>query len=735
MIKSINSRKLNNDGFSLIELSIALIIVGILIAGAALPYKVWMEEKQREETQDHIEAMANAVQWFVAINGRYPCPAPLGLSRSDPDYGRESDCTDASQSVGSCASGLCIAESNREIGEDASGNLILDFNGDGSIDALNDSPRNPRIRIGAVPFRDLGLHEELTVDGYNNRIVYAVTEFQARNDSPGIAVQADAGGIGIVDNDGDSAMSVPDSADFIVLSHGKDGAGAYSFAGGSAFNCPNSSTLDGENCDGDAIFRSGEYSTATGSNRNDDVVMYEIPANAPRWVVSEDNVNDIYAMRPPGSNQARVASDYRFDWFERFFRTDPSLFTPEQATQFASDSALWVGGNALVEGEIQTNRICDENVENCFSPSMIGGSDPDNGRGMACPDGEFMAGIKDGQPVCRRRIVLQCQDDKTLRGFDTDGEPICGYLPCPSEETEICDTGVTLPDIRHDENHTPDLMPDHNIRRTYACDNGEWEISSTSPGCSCLATTKSICGDSVSLPYTLHGESVTRTGGIYDCTTTVFRCNNGTWQTDSSDGYCSCPTTTRSQSCPSRCGYSGGDWATQERNLDCPNCGTPGPWRTTSTCPATDACPPPPPPPSSSGSSSSSSSGSSSSTSSSSSSTSSTSSSSSGSSGSSSSSSTSSGSSSSSSSGSSSSSSSSSSGSSSSSSSSSGGSSSSSSSSGSSNSSSSSSSSSSSGSSSSSSSGGSSSSGSSSGLGGPGDPPSSNGGPPGGGFP
>lgn len=493
-------------GFSILEISIAMIIVGVIVAGALQPYNLWQKRTRKDKTDHNVEMMTFAVQGFFATHGRYPCPARIDVPRTDPAYGKETDCTDTSAAPGSCGDGICIAKSQR--------NVKADFDGDGTVDA----PQNPRIRIGTMPFRDIGFEELLSLDGYDNRILYAVTEFQASVN--GIVTDPHTGGIGIIDSHGHSILDPADSGNFITLSHGEDGGGANNFSGISQGPCP--ATLDHENCDNDSVFRSGDYADTNDSLRHDDIVRHETPENFPRWVYSamgEGNIHQLF-------NDGNVGGDYRYNWYLTNY---PSYI--DNAVK------LWIGGDSLVEGDVQTAHVCDEGEDDCFPPSMIGGD------GVSCAAmGGLLRGFESADALCGGSWTVECPGLEVVNGMQ-DGLPTCGHIPCKS----------------------------------------------TSGG--------SICGTSIAVADGPHGAIQTISGGVSNCARAQFTCGDGLWDKTGYENtqWCSQPPATQTLSCPTYCGYGGGPH-TQERTVNSASCYI-GPWITTSTCPATAACPPPPPPP------------------------------------------------------------------------------------------------------------------------------------------
>ncbi len=62
------------SGFTLIELAIAIVIVGLLLAGLLGPLSARVEQQERAKTQALLEEIKEALLGYAAINGVLPCP-------------------------------------------------------------------------------------------------------------------------------------------------------------------------------------------------------------------------------------------------------------------------------------------------------------------------------------------------------------------------------------------------------------------------------------------------------------------------------------------------------------------------------------------------------------------------------------------------------------------------------------------------------------------------------------
>ena len=247
VIRWINKKRANSTGFSLVEFSIVILISGILLTSGIRAYKIYEEKKQVYKTREAMDTVLDALNRYMANYERYPCPASLTLGPSSGWFGQMTDCTDTSQPIGTCNSNYCV--SSRDV----------DHDGDPATPDLT-----LRVRIGAVPFRqlnegifdaglefdfylnpyDIGSHD--SIDAQRNRLLYAVTEIQATED-----YVAGQGAIEIRDEFG---RVLGENRDFILLSHGRDGVGAFSIEGVQSGGACVGPALQNENCDNDADF-------------------------------------------------------------------------------------------------------------------------------------------------------------------------------------------------------------------------------------------------------------------------------------------------------------------------------------------------------------------------------------------------------------------------------------------------------------------------------------------------
>lgn len=73
-------------GFTLVEISIVLLIIGILIGGFAMPIGQQVENKKRSDARNQIAEVKESLIGFAIAHGRLPCPAGPGNPKGEEAY-------------------------------------------------------------------------------------------------------------------------------------------------------------------------------------------------------------------------------------------------------------------------------------------------------------------------------------------------------------------------------------------------------------------------------------------------------------------------------------------------------------------------------------------------------------------------------------------------------------------------------------------------------------------------
>lgn len=77
----------HNFGFSLLEITIVLLIIGLILGGLLNPLSVSIERKNRNDLKRELNIIKNSLLGYVVVHKRLPCP-----DTDDDDY-LENDCS------------------------------------------------------------------------------------------------------------------------------------------------------------------------------------------------------------------------------------------------------------------------------------------------------------------------------------------------------------------------------------------------------------------------------------------------------------------------------------------------------------------------------------------------------------------------------------------------------------------------------------------------------------------
>ena len=536
-----------NRGFTLIEMALVVLILGIMTTAFAQVYDLHRKNVAIENTADGIDITSKAIGDFRALHGRYPCPASLTLPPTNPNYGRE-DCVNFTTVPGDCDNGICVRQSTRTF-------AYINPN-----DPLDVGVKPARVLVGALPFRNLNLEERFAYDGHHNRLMYVATEHLTNADS----YQSNGGGIDVRGNAGTtSILPTPETAHFMVYSVGENEIGAFTRAGQQKQPCP-ASGLESFNCSltqSNASFRVTQKSYSNdANNRNDDVMSFFTPKDMTPWQLSghADHKTDAH-LRADGKNvgfginaEATPADEVQVNGILRL-QDDPDTTNS-------------------TEGKLQAEEICDINDSSkCFKSSIIAGEtqvqvingqEVNVGGGLFCPTGTFMKGIQDGKPVCEKEFELKCGDGKFMAGVDSKGKLICNEPPkngCPATTVSLCSQDVSLPAKPHQG--TAVAEAGHNKKQPYKCDEGTWKKHGNETGqCACTPDNTTYPEEKVDCAYwddQICGKGYTGKKIVqkhYVCPAG----QSGYWKWDELQRDCKCKNTQKPDetSCPSKNNYS-----------------------------------------------------------------------------------------------------------------------------------------------------------------------------------
>ncbi len=220
----------HHAGFTLIEMAVVLLIVGLLVAGLLGPLETQLEARDRRQTLADLQQIADALYGFALTHGRLPCPDADGDGRADPAF----DPADpASAQCAGAAGQLPWVELGTAIG-DAWGNRF---------DYAVSAPRYARPEVDGLCNGDDGgaatEHFDLCTTG--------LLTVLGRGDDPSTAAV-----------EGKFAYTSASEVPAVVVSHGRNGYGSTSVAG--ALRAPPTGGDELENANADATYVARGYS-------------------------------------------------------------------------------------------------------------------------------------------------------------------------------------------------------------------------------------------------------------------------------------------------------------------------------------------------------------------------------------------------------------------------------------------------------------------------------------------
>lgn len=217
--------RLTQTGFTLIEMSIVLVIIALLIGGALAPLSAQKEQEWRKENQQLLQEAKEALLGYAIVNGYLPCP-----------------------------------DTNNDGREDTAG-------GPGACGPTTANPAQfyPSGVQGRLPWVTLGLNAKFDPWGENHFVYYAVTGAFASNTLSITSASLPPGQLDIYDTAaGCNSLLSPVALDVSAV--------IWTSAKNLYFMAPTLSAEEIENTDFDNCFVSREYNTIAGQEFDDQVV-------------------------------------------------------------------------------------------------------------------------------------------------------------------------------------------------------------------------------------------------------------------------------------------------------------------------------------------------------------------------------------------------------------------------------------------------------------------------------
>ena len=242
-----SDKKNHKKAFSLIELSIVIVIVSILITGALSVSVNAINNSKTKVTKERLSEIYKALGNYVVVNKKLPCPAPVtDIKSTTSTYG-----TAASTSLCASTSGVSISGSSTNLAR------------------------------GMLPVKTLGLPYDMAEDGFGDKFEYIVDKNHTVA-STGAASDfgtATTANITIYEKPGSAtAQTIETAAAFAIVGFGGNKYGAYGFDSATrntlptdtqeAFNAPSSSSDN-------TTYTNSFYVSSGNSDVFDDVVFYK----------------------------------------------------------------------------------------------------------------------------------------------------------------------------------------------------------------------------------------------------------------------------------------------------------------------------------------------------------------------------------------------------------------------------------------------------------------------------
>lgn len=221
-------------GFTLVEMAIVLMIIGLLLGGLIPTISSQIEQQHTNETRKQLGEIQQALIGYALINGRLPCPADGTIATGQANAGVEA----------------------------TAGSNCANITGNAAW--------------GVLPWATLGASE---TDAWGRRFTYRVTAaFADGTDGDGSSCTVTAGvsfqlcssGNLYVYTDATKTVSVASKIPAVVVSHGTNGLGAYTTSGQ---QIPGASGDESENADNNNSFVSHDFI----QNVFDDIVVWISP--------------------------------------------------------------------------------------------------------------------------------------------------------------------------------------------------------------------------------------------------------------------------------------------------------------------------------------------------------------------------------------------------------------------------------------------------------------------------
>ena len=246
-------------GFTLIELCIVMIIMGLLVSNYLLFEQGRSAREHIRVSQENLAVVQYALAEYYNRNMRYPCPAPINEPSNAPGYARESKCSSSDLQNNNSGGLIFLAKSNDSSFSQSAGQANTSyFDGYQGVG-------------GYIPTRTLGIADKYGDDGWGGKISYYISSDPSGVLDPSLDAPYSGSRLVIQDSFGQPLIEPP--AIYVLIAHGRTGTGEI-MPDGRPASC-RAGTYDGENCDGDAVFTRESYSQGDNETFYDDILVHD----------------------------------------------------------------------------------------------------------------------------------------------------------------------------------------------------------------------------------------------------------------------------------------------------------------------------------------------------------------------------------------------------------------------------------------------------------------------------
>ncbi|MDO9421462.1 MAG: type II secretion system protein [Herminiimonas sp.] len=241
--------KRSSQGFTLAEMAIVVLLVGILLTFGVGLVQSQLENSAINVTKKRQEAIRDALIGYLGKYHRLPCPESAITPPPAPNVSFD---------------GI----------EDRAG-------GTAGTPPVPNPATQCVVTFGTLPFVTLGLSREMALDGWNNFFTYQVSNTPYDWTRSASFNTGNQGGIVVNDRPNISLVPYPIPAVVVLVSHGKNGAGAFTIKG-TRNTLPIAADIDQlDNTSNDGVFVRRELTnsdTAPGGTF-DDIVAVFLPSD------------------------------------------------------------------------------------------------------------------------------------------------------------------------------------------------------------------------------------------------------------------------------------------------------------------------------------------------------------------------------------------------------------------------------------------------------------------------